>query len=173
MTAVIRTAAPADAASVCAIYNHGMAGRQATFETAPRTVDDVETWFEDGLPFVVAVEADGRVLGFARVSSYSDRCVYEGVGEHAVYVDPAARGRGVGRRLLDAIATAAEDAGYYKLTSRVFTTNAPSLAAHRAAGFYEVGVQLRHGLLDGEWKDCMLVERLLGPARGAPGRSSA
>jgi L-amino acid N-acyltransferase YncA len=146
MTAAIRTAAPADAPSVCAIYNHGIAERQATFETTPRVPADVEAWFVDGLPFVVAVEADGRVLGFARVSSYSDRCVYDGVGEHAVYVDPEARG----------------------LTSRVFTTNAPSLAAHRSAGFYEVGVQLSHGRLDGEWKDCVLVERLLGPAKRRP-----
>ena len=55
--------------------------------------------------------------------------------------------------------------GFYKLTSRVFTTNEASLAVHRAAGFYEVGIQPRHGRLDGEWKDCVLVERLLGPAR--------
>ena len=107
---------------------------------------------------------DGRVVGFARVSPYSDRCVYEGVGEHGVYVDAAARGHGVGRGLLDALARAAEARGLYKLTSRIFTTNAPSRAAHRAAGFEEVGVQRRHGRLDGEWKDCMLVERLLGDA---------
>jgi L-amino acid N-acyltransferase YncA len=58
----------------------------------------------------------------------------------------------------------AERQGFYRLTSRVFTTNPASLAAHRAAGFSGAGVQLRHGRLDGEWKDCMLVERLLGPA---------
>jgi L-amino acid N-acyltransferase YncA len=104
------------------------------------------------------------VLGFARVGAYSDRCVYEGVGEHAVYVDPDARGQGVGRLLLEELSLSAERAGFYKLTSRVFTTNLASLAAHRAAGFYEVGVQPRHGRLDGEWKDCVLVERLLGPA---------
>ena len=55
-------------------------------------------------------------------------------------------------------------AGFYKLTSRVFTDNEPSRAAHRAAGFEEVGIQRRHGKLDGQWKDCVLVERLLGPA---------
>jgi phosphinothricin acetyltransferase len=46
----------------------------------------------------------------------------------------------------------------------VFATNAASRAAHRSAGFTEVGIQRRHGRLDGEWKDCVLVERLLGPA---------
>ena len=163
-----RTATAADAEAVCAIYNAGIAGRQATFETAPRTASEVLGWFEGGLQFLVAVDDGGRVVGWARVSPYSDRCVYEGVGEHGVYVDPDARGRGVGRRLLDALADAAEDAGFYKLTSRVFTTNAASLAVHRAAGFYEVGVQPRHGRLDGEWKDCVLVERLLGEAAHAP-----
>jgi L-amino acid N-acyltransferase YncA len=86
------------------------------------------------------------------------------VGEHAVYVDSGARGRGVGRRLLEELARDAERRGMYKLTSRIFTTNAASLAAHRASGFEEVGVQRRHGKLDGEWKDCVLVERLLGEA---------
>jgi phosphinothricin acetyltransferase len=163
----IRPAAPVDAAEVCAIYNAGIAGRQATFETRPRSEEDVLAWFAADLPFIVAVETGGRVVGWARVSAYSDRCVYEGVGEHGVYVDPDTRGQGVGRRLLEALAAAAEAAGYYKLTSRVFTTNGASLAVHRAAGFYEVGVQPRHGMLDGEWKDCVLVERLLGPAATA------
>jgi L-amino acid N-acyltransferase YncA len=160
----IRSAERADAEAVCAIYNQGIEGRQATFETTPRAVADVLGWFDPPLPFLVADGVDG-VLGWARVSAYSDRCVYEGVGEHGVYVARAARGHGVGRRLLEALAAAAEEAGFYKLTSRVFTSNEASLAVHRAAGFFEVGIQPRHGRLDGEWKDCVLVERLLGPAR--------
>jgi L-amino acid N-acyltransferase YncA len=162
---MLRPAVPSDAAAVCAIYNQGVAGREATFETNARTTEDVLAWFEGDRPFIVATDADGRVVGWARVSAYSDRCVYEGVGEHGVYVDESARGHRVGRRLLEEIAAVAERQGVYKLTSRIFTTNAASLAAHRAAGFYEVGVQRRHGRLDGEWKDCVLVERLLGDAR--------
>jgi L-amino acid N-acyltransferase YncA len=100
------------------------------------------------------------------VSPYSDRCVYDGVGEHGVYVDGDVRGQGLGRRLLDALGDEAARRGLYKLTSRIFTTNAASRAAHRAAGFDEVGVQRCHGRLDGEWKDCVLVERLLGEAAG-------
>jgi L-amino acid N-acyltransferase YncA len=160
----IRAAEPSDADAIAALYNQGIAERQATFETRPREPEEIRAWFEPALPFLVATGDDERVIGFARVSPYSDRCVYEGVGEHGVYVDARARGRGVGRRLLDALAAEAERRGMYKLTSRVFTTNAASLAAHRAAGFEEIGVQRRHGKLDGEWKDCVLVERLLGPA---------
>jgi L-amino acid N-acyltransferase YncA len=160
----IRAARPHDAGAIAALYNAGIAERQATFETRPRAPAEIAAWFEPGLPFLVAEDGGGRVVGFARVSPYSDRCVYEGVGEHGVYVDAGARGQGIGRRLLDALAAEAERRGLYKLTSRIFTSNAASRAVHRAAGFVEVGVQRRHGRLDGEWKDCVLVERLLGEA---------
>jgi L-amino acid N-acyltransferase YncA len=160
----IRPAAAGDAPAVAVIYNHGIAERQATFETRPRSEREVAAWLEEGRPFLVAEDPGGAILGFARLSPYSVRKAYAGIGEHGIYVDPRARGRGVGKRLLDALAAAAEAGGYHKLTSRVFTTNAASLALHRAAGFTEVGVQRRHGRLDGEWKDTMLVERLLGDA---------
>jgi phosphinothricin acetyltransferase len=149
--------------AVAAIYNEGIEDRLATFETRPRGPEEVARWLEGGRPFLVAVDGDS-VVGFARVGPYSDRCVYEGVGEHAVYVARAARGGGIGRRLLDAVCEEAERAGLYKVTSRIFTDNAASRAAHLAAGFEEVGVQRRHGRLDGRWKDCVLVERLLGEA---------
>jgi len=160
----IRPAEAQDAEAVAAIYNHGIAERQATFETRARRPNEVAGWLEEGRPFLVATDETQAILGFARVSAYSVRRAYAGVGEHAVYVDPRARGRGVGVGLLNALAEAAEQAGYYKLTSRVFTTNHGSLALHRAAGFTEVGVQRRHGRLEGEWKDTILVERLLGDA---------
>jgi L-amino acid N-acyltransferase YncA len=160
----IRPATAQDAAQVVAIYNHGIAERRATFETRPRTVEDVAEWLTGRGPFLVAADGD-TVLGFARVSAYSSREAYSGVGEHTVYVSPDARGRGVGLTLLDALAEAAEQAGYHKLTSRVFAANAPSLALHRKAGFREVGVQRRHAKLDGVWQDTVLVERLIGEAR--------
>jgi L-amino acid N-acyltransferase YncA len=150
--------------AVTAIYNEGIADRQATFETRPRRSHELAAWLADGLPFLVAQDAGGTVLGWARVSPYSDRRVYRGVCEHGVYVARAARGRGIGRHLLAALCDAAQDAGMYKLTSRIFDTNAASIAAHRAAGFEIVGVQRRHARLDGEWRDCVLVERLLGEA---------
>ena len=158
-----RPPAAGDAEAIAAIYNEGIEDRVATFETRLRTVDEVSAWLHVDLPFVVA-DDDGAVLGFARVTPYSDRCVYDGVGEHGVYVARAARGRGLGVLLLRALCAAAEEAGLYKLTSRIFTDNAASRAVHVAAGFEEVGIQRRHGRLDGEWKDCVLVERLLGDA---------
>ena len=159
----IRPARALDAAAVAAIYNEGIAERVATFETRERGVDEVKAWLAAELPFLVAVDGD-EVLGWARLSDYSDRCVYTGVAEHAVYVAGAARGRGVGRRLLEALCEQAAQHDLYKVTSRVFTDNLASRAVHRAAGFEEVGIQRRHGRLDGEWKDCVLVERLVGEA---------
>jgi phosphinothricin acetyltransferase len=163
VTTIIRPAGAHDAAAVARIYNEGIEDRLATFETRPRSADEVVDWLGGGLPFLVAEQGDG-VVGFARVSPYSDRCVYEGVGEHGVYVARAARGGGLGRALLAALCDDAAGRGFYKLTSRVFTDNAPSRAVHLATGFEEVGVQRRHGRLDGRWKDCVLVERLLGDA---------
>jgi phosphinothricin acetyltransferase len=159
----IRPAAAVDAPAVARIYNEGIEDRLATFETRLRSDAEVAAWLDDGLPFLVA-EDGGEVVGFARVSPYSDRCVYEGVGEHGVYVARSARGGGLGRALLEALCDEAAGRGFYKLTSRVFSDNAPSRAAHVSAGFVEVGVQRRHGRLDGRWKDCVLVERLLGEA---------
>ena len=164
MPRVIRPADPADAEALCTIYNQGISERQATFETEERDVAEVLTWFDEDLPIVVDTGDDGTVRGFARLNHFSDRCVYAGVGDHAIYVHRDARGQGVGRRLLDALCAEAEQRGFYKVTSRVFATNAASRAMHRAAGFREVGVQERHGRLDGEWRDCVLVERLIGDA---------
>jgi L-amino acid N-acyltransferase YncA len=163
--ATVRPAAAPDAAAVARIYNEGIADRLATFETRPRSADEVADWLDAGLPFLVA-ERDAEVVAWARVGPYSDRCVYDGVGEHGVYVARAARGAGLGRLLLEALCDEAAERGFYKLTSRVFTDNGPSRAVHLAAGFEEVGIQRRHGRLDGRWKDCVLVERLLGDAAG-------
>jgi L-amino acid N-acyltransferase YncA len=162
-TDTIRAAEAGDVDAIAAIYNEGIEERVATFETRPRSGSEVASWLDDDLPFLVAVDGDS-VVGFARVSPYSDRCVYSGVGEHGVYVARSARGRGLGRALLEALSGEAESAGLYKLTSRIFSDNGASRAVHVAAGFVEVGVQRRHGQLDGVWKDCVLVERLLGPA---------
>jgi L-amino acid N-acyltransferase YncA len=163
-SAVIRPAAEHDMPAIAEIYNQGIEDRSATFETRLREPEEVAGWLGDGLPLIVAADDDGRVMGFACAAPYSDRCVYAGVAEHGVYVARDARGHGIGRRLLEHLARACASVGLYKLTSRVFAENAASRAVHRAAGFREVGIQRRHGRLDGEWKDCVLVERLIGEA---------
>jgi phosphinothricin acetyltransferase len=113
---------------------------------------------------VLVAELDGDVVGFARVIRSAERCAFAGVGEYTIYLDRSARGRGIGRGLLDTLVIAAGAAGFWKLQGRLFTTNAASIALTRRCGFREVGVYERHGRLDGEWKDLLIVERLLGEA---------
>ena len=160
---IIRPAHPGDEAAIAGIYNEGIAGGRATFETRPRTEDEVALWLRESGPLLVAADGE-RVLGWARITPYSDRCVYAGVGEYAVYVAEAARGRGIGRALLDALCAEAQARGLHKLIGRMFAINAASRALARAAGFREIGIERRHGRLDGEWRDCVPVERLLGEA---------
>jgi phosphinothricin acetyltransferase len=165
----VRGARADDAADIAAIYNQGIEERQATFETALREPDDMASWVADAerRPLIVA-ELDGQVVGWARVGRYSYRRFYDGVGEYAVYVDRAARGHAIGRRLLDAVIGEARTRGYYKLVGLLFTDNEPSIAVARACGFREVGVLRHHGQLDGRWRDVILFERLLS-ADGEPG----
>ena len=160
---ITRSARGEDAPAIAAIYNAGIAERAATFDTEPVTDADVLAWTEDGQPLLVA-EREGRVIGWARVIRSAERCALRGVGEYTIYLDGRERGHGIGRALLAALVAAAESAGYWKLQGRLFTGNAASAALARACGFREVGVYERHGRLDGEWKDLLIVERLLGAA---------
>ncbi len=159
---IVRLAMPADAAAIARIYNQGIEDRIATFETRPRTTEDVVGWF-DGVHPVVVAEDGGRVVGFASTSSYQPRECYAKIAHFSVYVARDHRGRGVGRRTLEALVEESRKAGLHKLLSRVFPENIASLAACRAAGFREVGVYKEHGQLEGVWKDCVIVERLVAP----------
>jgi phosphinothricin acetyltransferase len=162
MTTVIRPATVEDASRVADIYNQGIADRSATFETEPRTVDSIRARLEDAdrFPLLVAEGADG-VIGWAGLSSYRPRACYAGIAEFSIYLDRRARGRGVGRQLLEALIAVAGERGYWKLVSRVFPFNEASRALCRACGFREVGIYEKHGRLDGKWLDAVIVERLI------------
>jgi phosphinothricin acetyltransferase len=158
-----RAAREADAARIAEIYNQGIAGRGATFETVPRTTHDILDTLRAGagrFPFLVAEQA-GRVVGWASVSSYRPRECYRGIGEFSIYIADECRGQGVGKQLLPALIEAAEAAGFWKLLSRVFTFNTGSRRLCAACGFREVGVYEKHAKLDGEWLDVVIVERMI------------
>lgn len=155
-----RAATPEDAEAMARIYNEGIAERIATFETRPRKAADIQDWFEDGYP-VVVVEEDGTVISFANASAYSPRECYSGVAEFSVYTAGEARGRGAGALAMETLISAAEEAGLWKLVSRVFVENEPSRQLLLSLGFREVGVHERHARLDGLWRDVVVVERLI------------
>ncbi len=144
-------------------FDDPSADRVATFETEPRTSEQIAGQFADKgdrYPTIV-VEREGVVVGWASAGTYRSRPAYAGVAEHSVYVARAARGRGVGRVALDALCRAYAARGFWKLVSRIFPENRPSLALHARCGFRTVGVYARHGKRDGEWRDCVIVEKLL------------
>jgi len=158
-----RLARKDDAAAIAAIYNEGIADGVATFETESRTAEQIATLLADKgerYPTVV-VERDGRVIAWAGAGAYRTRPAYAGVAEHSVYVARAARGTGAGRAALNALCAAYAARGFWKLVSRIFPENSASLGLHERCGFRVVGVYRRHGKLHGEWRDCVIVEKLL------------
>jgi phosphinothricin acetyltransferase len=156
-----RPATPEDADAIAAIYSEGIADGIATFETRPRTADEVRGWLGGRFPVVVVVEDDGAVIAFASTSEYRPRECYAGVAEFSVYTARRSRGRGAGLVAVLALIESARASGFWKLVSRVFVENAASRALLQRAGFREVGVYQRHGRLHGVWRDVVIVERLL------------
>ena len=153
----IRELRAEDWPAVEAIYAGGIATGDATFET--RTPSWAE--FDAGrLPGhrLVAVE-DGLVVGWAALSPTSARECYAGVVEHSVYVDRERRGRGIGRRLMEALVAGADSAGLWTIQTSVFPENAASLALHHRLGFRVVGRRERIARRDGVWRDTVLLER--------------
>jgi L-amino acid N-acyltransferase YncA/SAM-dependent methyltransferase len=144
--------------AVLAIYQAGLDAGDASFET---TAPSWAAWDTAHLADhrLVALDPASRVLGWVAVSEVSARCVYAGVVEHSVYVDPAARGRGVGLTLLQALITSTEAAGVWTIQSGVFPENTASVALHQRAGFRQVGTRERIGAHHGRWRDVIMLER--------------
>jgi L-amino acid N-acyltransferase YncA len=158
----LRAARAADAEATAAIYNEGIAAREATFETRLRRGADFLAQIGSPRHPLLVADLDGRVVGCAWTTPYSERECYAGVAECTVYVASELQGRGVGARLCEALAAEAERRGFHKLLGKLFATNEASIRLFGRCGFRTVGVHLRHGRLDGEWRDVIVVERLLG-----------
>src|SRR5438876_6818970 len=139
-----RAATLNDTEAIARIYNDGIADRIATFETQPRSSKDIESWFDGSHP-VVVVEDSGTLIAFASTSTYRPRACYAGIAEYSVYVARQARSCGAGRLAMHALITAAEQAGFWKLVSRIFTDNTPSRRLMQSLGFREVGIYEKHG----------------------------
>ena len=145
---------------VCSIYVEGIATGLATFETeAP----DWPSWDSSHLTSCrLVARTDGSVIGWAALSPVSSRCVYGDVAEVSVYVSAATRGKGVGKKLLDALVAESERNGIWTLQAGILTDNSPSIALHKACGFRVVGVRERLGKLRDVWRDVVVMERRSG-----------
>lgn len=140
------------------IYVDGIATGNATFETSAPTWD---AWNAVHLPNLrlVALNDAGEVIGWAALSPVSDRCVYGGVAEESVYVAESARGKGIGRALLERLISDSEDAGIWTIQTGIFPENEPSLLLHERVGFRVLGTRQRLGRLNGVWRDVVFLER--------------
>jgi L-amino acid N-acyltransferase YncA len=144
-------------AAVERIYLEGIATGNATFETSAPAW---EAWDKGHLPDLRIVALDGdEVVGWAALSPVSDRCVYGGVAEGSLYVAEAARGRGIGRQLLEELIHRSEDAGIWTIQTGIFPENEASLRLHERVGFRVLGVREKLGKLDGTWRDVVFLER--------------
>ncbi len=147
----------ADYPAVQAIYQQGIDTGDATFETRIKNWDEWNAVTARAAR-LVAVEGE-KVIGWASLSDVASRCVYRGVAETSVYVNPDYQGRGVGRHLLQALIDASEAAGYWTLLARIFPENVASIVLHEKLGFESMGTHIKLGKLNGFWRDVQLLER--------------
>lgn len=145
---------PADWTAVRAIYEEGLDA--GTFD---ELVPTWEEWDRRHLVWPRLVAHDGEVRGWAALAPYSDRSCYRGVAEISIYVARDARGRGVGRALLERLCTEADEAQIWTLQASVLAANAPSVALHERCGFRVVGVREKLARKRGAWSDVVLLER--------------
>ena len=163
---LIRPSRDEDVAAITAIYAHHVLHGTGTFETEPPTAGDMASRRADvlskNLPYLVA-EQEGELLGFAYCNWFKPRPAYRFSAEDSIYLADSARGQGLGARLLAALGQAAESVGVRKLIAVIGdSANAGSIGVHRAQGFSHVGVLKDCGWKFGEWRDVVLMEKVLG-----------
>ena len=170
---VIRCA-PRHLGAIREIYNDAIVGTTALYEYHPRSAETVAAWWDGksraGLP-VLGIEADdGALAGFATWGPFRPFPAFKYTVEHSVYVHPAHRGRGVGRRLLAAIVAEATARDVHLLVGGIDADNVASKALHRRAGFAHAGTIRQAGFKFGRWLDLEFWQlHLAGPERPVDG----
>lgn len=161
----VRPTGAGDLGAIAAIYAHYVRTGVATFEVEPPEHDEWARRFrsvtERGLPFLTAT-IDGEVAGYAYCAPWKSRPAYRHTVEDSVYVAPAAVGRGVGGRLLDALLDHCAAAGIREVIAVIVDAGgAESVALHRSRGFVEAGRLTSVGFKHGRWLDTVLLQRSL------------
>ncbi len=170
----IRPAQPDDIPPILAVWNPLIAGSTVTFRNRPLTGADLERLLADraaaDCPFLVH-EAEGTLTGFATYGRFRASDGYARTMEHTLMLAPAARGRGIGRRLMEAIEAHARARAVHSMIAGVSATNAPAVAFHAALGYREIARLPEVGYKDGTWLDLILMQKMLAPAHpaAAPG----
>lgn len=166
-----RLARPDDSEAIRTIYNREVLGSTVTFDLVPRSPDDQLAWMDEhsgAWPALVAVDEGGAVAGFGSLSPYRPRPAYRTTVEDSVYVDERARGKGVGKGLLEELVRLAGAHGFHTVIGRIVGGHDASIGLHRACGFEVIGVEKEVGRKFGRWLDVVLMQRLLDsqPSKG-------
>lgn len=161
----------AHAPEILAIFNHAIVTSTALYDYEPRTAESMVAWFDakerGGFPVIGAFEREGgELLGFASYGTFRAWPAYQFTVEHSVYVREDRRGRGLGRRLLREIVEAARAKGRHVIVGVIDSTNAPSIALHRAEGFEQAGTLREVGWKFGRWLDVEFYQKRLGGPEG-------
>jgi phosphinothricin acetyltransferase len=169
----LRPSTEADVPAVTAIYAHHVLHGTGTFETTPPTEAEMATRRADvlakGLPYLVAENGDGRVIGFAYCNWFKPRPAYRFSAEDSIYLDPAAAGQRIGNKLLTELCRQAEAAGIRKLIAVIGDSdNVRSIGVHRAVGFRHSGTIESCGWKFNRWLDIVLMEKALGEGSRTP-----
>jgi phosphinothricin acetyltransferase len=164
ITERIRQATPGDAAEVAAIYDPVVAHGTASFETEPpgpaEMAQRIERCLDRGWPWLVAEGEGGAILGYAYLSQFRDRAAYRHSAETSVYVAKGLHGRGLGRRLMEALLAAGANAGFREFVAVIGdSSNAPSIALHRGLGFRHVGTLTDVGTKFGRLLDVVYMQK--------------
>ena len=151
----VRPAGPGDAAACLAIYAPYVEGSHVSFEERAPSEEEMReriVRYASTHAWLAAVE-NGSVVGYAYGCPHRARPAYRWSAEVAIYVAPAARGKGVAKALYAALFARLKERGYHSLFAGVTLPNDASVALHKAAGFSPVGVFRRVGFKDGAWRD--------------------
>tara|TARA_B100000073_G_scaffold70395_6_gene52204 strand:- start:10390 stop:10938 length:549 start_codon:yes stop_codon:yes gene_type:complete len=160
---IIRIASINDAEPIRNIYNHEVLNSTASFDLVERSVEEQRIWLSErsGAFSVLVAEIENKVMGFASLSPFNKKDGYRTTVENSIYVDPAARGLGIGSRLLDELLLVATRSGFHAVMARIGGGNDTSIALHEKYGFFLVGVEREVGRKFGRWQDVVVMQKIL------------
>ena len=166
MTVTLRDASVADLTAITGIYAEAVLAGTASYELVPPDESEMRKRFEaitgQGYPYIVALDQAGKVLGYAYVSAFRTRPAYRWLVEDSIYLAPEARGKGIGRTLLEALVSRASALGFRQMVAVIGGASLASIAVHRACGFRSAGTLTGTGFKLGQWLDTVFMQIALG-----------
>lgn len=161
---MIKEATIEDITYITHIYNEGIEDRIATLETTPKTIEYMSNWFlnrKKSHKVLIIKNENNIVHGWASLNSFDSRCSYSGVVDLSIYIERGMRGRGLGRLLLEEVIKEGKKQGFNKIILNTLEKNRQAKRLYESLGFRNVGVYEKHGILDDEFIDIRIMEKLL------------